>query len=347
MKNRISYIVDDQGNIHAYYDGKNYSIPKDHENYENILRSISNQDISKFLRYIDTINIVNNYLKGKVEIINGNVYYAGKVIHNNISKRILDFLEKKLNPEPIVKFLENLMQNPSEDSKNELYDFLQHKYLPLTEDGYFLAYKRVRKDYYDFHTGTILNKVGSTVSVERNTVDPNRRRDCSHGLHVGAISYVRGFNSNEGVVLVVKVNPKDVVSVPISDTSKMRVCEYFILSEIEDPEQKQLESPCYQKNGAEYDEKDKFLEYNDSINKFYEQTVEIFQGDEDLKLLDNVNQWAINIGLDVNLIYCARHIIYEKNVSKLISYLLDNISSLTTREEVIREKNKLNSIINN
>ena len=51
--------------------------------------------------------------------------------------------------EPLVKLFENLMKNISYQTRTQLYDFLEHKNLPITEDGCFLAYKAVNSDYKD------------------------------------------------------------------------------------------------------------------------------------------------------------------------------------------------------
>jgi hypothetical protein len=53
----------------------------------------------------------------------------------------------------------------------ELYGFLEKGNLPITNDGHFLAYKKVRKDYKDCHSGTMDNSIGQVVEMERNQVD--------------------------------------------------------------------------------------------------------------------------------------------------------------------------------
>jgi hypothetical protein len=102
-------------------------------------------------------------------------------------------------------------------------------------------------------------------------VDDNYGMDCSNGLHVGALDYVVGyghFKKGEPLpeggnrLLLVKVNPKDVVSVPKYDGhTKMRVCEYTVVSEINDVV-KELDKVVYTSNGhsfeSDYDESEDF-----------------------------------------------------------------------------------------
>jgi len=172
----------------------------------------------------------------------------------------------------MVKFLENLMQNPSARGVSETYWFLENYGLPITDDGCFLAYKAVRSDYTDIYSGKFLNSVGSVVSMPRNMVDDNYGVDCSKGLHVGALDYVVGYghfvkgevrSANGNRLLIVKVNPKDVVSVPkYEGHTKMRVCEYTVASEILDVV-KELDKVVYTSNAEALNTDWNSKEYSD------------------------------------------------------------------------------------
>ena len=134
------------------------------------------------------------------------------------------------------------MDNPSGRAVNELYGFLEHRALPITEDGCLLAYKSVREDWTDWWSGTIINKVGEKVSIGRNRVDDNCDMGCSYGLHAGTIDYVSGYHGTSGHTVIVKINPKDVVSVPLDlDCAKIRVCSY----EVVDVYEGELNKPVY------------------------------------------------------------------------------------------------------
>ena len=81
--------------------------------------------------------------------------------------------------------------------------------------------------YTDMHTRRMEIKMGVPVQMTRSECDSDPARDCSHGLHVGATSYVQRFGNSDGAVLCCYVNPAHVVAVPDYDHSKMRVSEYF------------------------------------------------------------------------------------------------------------------------
>ena len=126
-----------------------------------------------------------------------------------------------LNIEPMIKFLDNLMENPSKKSVDELYSFLEYGNLPITPDGCFLAYKGVTTDFKDCHTRSFDNSVGAINEMPRNQVNDDPNAACSVGFHVGTFNYARGFGQE---TTIVKVDPADAVSVPHDHScEKLRV----------------------------------------------------------------------------------------------------------------------------
>jgi hypothetical protein len=140
-------------------------------------------------------------------------------------------LQDGFSVEPLVLFMENIMLNPSARAVNELYGFLERNNLPITPDGYFLAYKKVRDSYLDCYSGTIDNSVGQTPSMQRNKVDDDKDRTCSYGLHFCSKEYLRSFGGSRTMIL--KINPRDVVSIPTDyNFSKGRACAYEVIGEL-------------------------------------------------------------------------------------------------------------------
>jgi hypothetical protein len=109
---------------------------------------------------------------------------------------------------------------------------LEKNSLPITPDGHFLAYKKVRYDYKDCHSGTMDNSVGQVVEMERNSVDDDKDRTCSTGLHFCSRDYLNHFGGER--LVIVKVNPRDVVSIPSDyNGAKGRACRYEVVDEID------------------------------------------------------------------------------------------------------------------
>jgi hypothetical protein len=274
------------GNLTLILNNKAHQVLPDHLNYKLIMEKLSSATEQELVELVDIEKAVASFSDGAVEVKNGKVFYEGEEVHGAISKRILEFMSKGLPFEPLVNFLNNLMENPSMQSQKELYDFLEHQYLPVTEDGHFLAYKAVRSDYMDKYAGKFRNEVGDVCHMTRAKVDDNRGVGCSQGLHAGALNYVAGYGSLDAgdKIVIVKINPKDVVSVPSDcNCEKLRTCRYEVVGEY----QGELLKPLYKSDFNEdsyYDEEEELYdEYDDAYwNQFDdEKDVEDYEEDYD------------------------------------------------------------------
>ena len=174
------------------------------------------------------------------------VSYYGELLPAPLAQKVFSLIEQNIPVTLLEKFWENLKQNPSYNSVRELYDFLSYKELPITEDGCFLAYRGLHDDFYSVSgnletkvlqgtvnsKGQIYNGVGEHIEVQRNCVDDDRNNHCSFGIHAGSWDYARGWS--RGKMVVVKINPKDVVSVPSDcNCQKLRCCAYTVVSEVQ------------------------------------------------------------------------------------------------------------------
>lgn len=173
---------------------------------------------------------------GLVEVTRSGVTYAGKAVNGVLADRMVSIAERGLPLEPWVNFLMKVKANPAPWAQEEMYLWLAKSDLPITDDGDFLAYKKVRDDFTDIYTGTMDNSPGQSVVMPggRSSVDPERDNVCSTGLHFCSRSYLPSFGRNDGDrVVLVKIDPTDVVSIP-SDYSnaKGRAWRYEVVQEI-------------------------------------------------------------------------------------------------------------------
>ena len=255
------------GNLTLVLNNKSYQVLPDHINYRMILDILPTASSEELLKVVDIEKAVATFSDGLVEIKNGQVTYEGEVVHGSISKRILEFMSKGLPFQPLVNFLNNLMENPSMQSQKELYDFLEHENLAITSDGHFLAYKAVRSDFKDKYRGIFDNSIGNVVTMQRAKVDDNRARGCSDGLHAGALNYVASYGSveNGDRIVIVKINPRDVVSVPSDcNCEKLRTCRYEVVAEYEG----ELIKPLYSSDFS-YDEHNDYDDDDYNIDDGY------------------------------------------------------------------------------
>lgn len=175
-------------------------------------------------------------LTDKVKIEHGVVLFEGRPMTNYLCERLIEIAREGLPVLAMARFLERLKRNPSRKVVERLYAFLEKGGFHLTEDGHFLAYKAVRPDYGSIHATPsgehIDNSIGQRPFMERNEVNEDDRQTCSDGLHVCSFSYLPSFSHANGHVMVCKVDPENVVSIPVDyNDAKMRVCLYEVIAE--------------------------------------------------------------------------------------------------------------------
>lgn len=232
----LPHIKDGRDVFTVVVESKSYTFDSSHAQYTNLVDAVRMGDSSKFLQHwTESKKSIEYWSCGDFRITDGVLRYQDETVADSMTERVIDMIREGFDHMPMLRFLENLYKNPSFRAVRELYQFLQNKYLPITSDGHFLAYKAVTSDYLDKHTRSISNRVGEVVSMPRHHVDDNCGQPCGSGLHVGAIEYVRSFGSGgSDKVVICKVNPADVVSVPLdSEQQKVRCCRYEVVSEYE------------------------------------------------------------------------------------------------------------------
>lgn len=211
---------------------------KNKDTFEKVLAKANAKDIkwieNNITKIKDDLEMKTN---GHFTTHNGQAVLKGTTIAvpEPILKKLMELEDEKQPILPLLKFWRKLSQNPSAESRKDLYGFMQANNIPITEDGDLVTEKGVKQnpngfpgDLLDIHKGIIDNSIGSFVQMDRKDVDADRNKTCSTGLHVAAPDYVRKHWTSDVIVECI-VNPKDVVSVPVDySNTKMRVCAYRV-----------------------------------------------------------------------------------------------------------------------
>lgn len=224
-----------------------------HLNFQLIKESLNKLSNSELESLFDMKLAITKWAKGVYRITEDAVYEGSTRLPECLERRILDFMLENLPFEPLLAFHARLKANPSRRAMEELYRFLEHRNIPIDDQGFFYAYKSVREDWTDHHTGKCINTVGSTLTMPRNEVDDNCNRTCSYGYHAGSLQYASTFGGQASRLLIVKIDPADVVSIP-SDANgqKLRTCKYQVVAEYTGPlPETQYQSPL---DSQDYDE---------------------------------------------------------------------------------------------
>ena len=234
-KKTPSWAITDH-NVTVNYEGQTHIVSRDDKLADQLIQALKTQQYDQIPNLVSAAKRIEKFSRGKFQVQDGEILVNGQVVPGALGKKILKFSDEGLPYQPLVKFAENLQNNPSFRAVNELFMFLEKNDHPITENGCFIAYKRVRHDFKDIYTGTFDNTPGETPEVPRNQVDEDCTRTCSQGLHVANWDYAHNKYSTAAndIMLEVEVNPADVVAVPIDyDQSKIRVCKYTVLGVVD------------------------------------------------------------------------------------------------------------------
>lgn len=218
-----------------FFNNEWVSATSDHVNYQRIESLVLEDKYEEAAKLVSMKEVVLAATLGSnLELVGNQIEYKGYVVRGVLGERILQLAKNGQPVSYLEKFLDNLMDNPSDRAVTELYGFIEESKLPITDDGHFLAYKSIREDWTDHHSGTMDNSIGAVVEMPRNQVDEDKDRTCSRGLHFAAHEYARGFGYRSSRMVLVKINPKDVVSIPSDyNNQKGRACKYTIYKEVD------------------------------------------------------------------------------------------------------------------
>jgi len=181
------------------------------------------------IQYNETVvALVGNNLVPGMEMLKGQFDHIQK---NNSEKGVKALIDR----------LSVMIENRGH-SVEDILKFLERGDLPIADDGSIIAYKVLSTTsysskhseaegvFFDCHTHLIPQQVGSYVTVDESLVDKNRRNECSNGLHIARRGYIKHFPGD--VLVLCKIAPEDVITVPHEDPNKVRVCGYHIIAQI-------------------------------------------------------------------------------------------------------------------
>lgn len=238
--------VSGYGNITVVYEDRMEVANSEHPNWNRIVELAKAKDPAVMEAFDLGATVAKKFerLSERVLVANGHIYFDGEEIDNALTKQVLRFLDEQVEDyKPLVAFFEKVMLNPQEDSRNQLFRFLEAHDITILPDGDFYLYKGVQQRdgvWHSIHSGkAIVNgevfngyipqHLDAVVEMPRGEVAFDPATACHTGLHAGTFAYANSFSN--GNVIKVKINPRDVVSVPFDHSDqKVRVCRYTVMS---------------------------------------------------------------------------------------------------------------------
>ena len=217
--------------ITIFLDGEAYTVKRGDANFTAALLAVGEERWEDVPALVSRGFLLAKWAQGDFDFRDGLMYHKDFPLPHQLNERMIKMAKDGESPGHLLKFWALLQENPSKRSVAQLYTFLSHQSIPIDEDGYLLAYKSVRRNYRDHHSGKYDDSPGAKPEMPRNQVDDDPRSSCSDGFHLGALAYAKGFGGETtSRLMVCRVSPADVVSIPIdSSCQKMRVCKYEVL----------------------------------------------------------------------------------------------------------------------
>ena len=247
MKYNIVCDDGEQSSVTVFIGSEQFLATKHHPSFDAIVKAVSTgsktEDEIRGLFDV-SIPVAKKFahLSERVSVNNGRIFFDMMPVDNSIAQAILRFhAEGNDNFQPLVNFMEKVEINPNPHSREHLFRWLDKHNFGIARDGDIIAYKGVKNGDFSVNAGKgvvngelvnghLANKPGTIIEMPRDEVTFDPSKGCSQGLHVGNWSYANSFGP---VVLSVKVNPRDVVSVPTdSSDQKMRVCRYKVIARV-------------------------------------------------------------------------------------------------------------------
>lgn len=249
--------------------GQSHQVDKNHQNYKMIIDALreraSDQEVLLLITGPNmnpdnqpvvvtlTASDFDGYQNFSFDGTSGRVLLDGSEVDRKITSYFEELKSLGLPFDSMVLFVEKLYKSVEHRVRSELLEFIKNNGLTINSEGNVLFYKAVRSDYMDKYSGTFSNAVGNVVSMDRSKVDNNRRHHCSAGLHCGGLEYIYWYGGGDDRIVIVEVDPRDVVSVPEDHNArKVRVCKYNVIADYNG----RLKNLAYEKDDDLYDQEE-------------------------------------------------------------------------------------------
>lgn len=261
----VAHLITDSG-ILIFADNQQFQISQDHPNFRVVREKLQKRDYAGLVELLDVRVAVRKWLSvnPRFTLQNDLLSLDGVEFSDSVSQKVLRMIDAGNDPQALFNFLIKVRKNPSSVAQRELLLFCAANKFMIHADGDILSYKSVRDSYYDIHSDSVFYKPASVmtgdesreyslgvvmgkaknvrvevingttiVSMPRFAVDDDRNNICSHGLHFAAYRYASEFGSSSCRMLVLKIDPADVVSIPSDyNNEKGRTARLSVVAEI-------------------------------------------------------------------------------------------------------------------
>lgn len=216
------YVLTDNA-VSFYHNGVAHQSSRANPMFDSIIKALNANDMEKAIGLVNIAHAIEKASDGLIVNDGGTLKHDGIDLNDTVTNWLTANMGRKDGSvQAVINFLAKCKDNPEKGSIDMLWRFIKKNGLVLFHDGDFLGYRYVNDELKDCHTGTFDNTPGKVCKMKREDVTYDPASPCSVGLHVGTWQHVSGSSN----IVEVRVNPKDVVSVPNGEVWKMRVCKF-------------------------------------------------------------------------------------------------------------------------
>ena len=241
MTTKLPVIYKKDSFITVILNNRPITIISSEPNFQDAVSAYRQSDWETLAEVVNRPKLIEKYSDGNIKVYDGVITFKGKQVHNYVVDKIFELLNDGFDINPIVKFLDSRMANPSPTIQEELFQFLEVNQMAITEDGGFLAYKLTKNDGTPYYQGgSMVYKVGETMEMKREDVCNDRSECGGPGLYFGNKGYWNNsFDANnryagDGKMFIVKLMPEWVVSIPSAESqTKGRAYKMEVVAEYE------------------------------------------------------------------------------------------------------------------
>ena len=229
MTSAIPYTITNDS-ITVILEGKPSSIKRGDPLFDRAKKAILSDDWDDIRKMVAKGDYIADLSRGFFTFKNNHLMFKDEPVPAEVYDHIKKVYDGGEDPAPYLRFWQRLQGNPSWRSVQQLWRFLQaNNEVTIGVDGRIIAYKGVRVDYKDQHSGKFDNRPGTRLEMARNKVSDDPEVACHYGFHVGSRNYAANGYAK---TMIVAVDPEDVVCIPKDASSqKMRCCSYVVLKE--------------------------------------------------------------------------------------------------------------------
>jgi len=139
----IPHIKNNDGSFTVYFEATPFVFDATHPEYIGLVECVKTGDTVEFESLLSVGNKIENWSEGNFDFVDGFLFYEDEPVREAVTTRIISMMKEGWDVTPMLKFLDRLYSNPSNRAVTEFYDWIQHKGLAITPEGYILGYKGV------------------------------------------------------------------------------------------------------------------------------------------------------------------------------------------------------------